>query len=256
MANSHNRSFFGQNTALIIQDASKKEDWLFFRCIKRKKGNIWEKPSQGEGKVIKISLDELVMILKVLTGEKDSWTTYHRYNGTNTQISLNWQEKILWMNIGDYSKMLDEAQIEIMRLLLDHILREKIEYATISQSNTGEFNSNNHKNSNNNKKPNINQFGSKNQAFKESNKKDLSYIEEEIITPKSEQSKEMKTIKDVIKINGILKRSTNKAVLLKFPNDKEAWIPKSTVHNSFDDQAKDSQLFLIDNWVLEKNSIY
>ncbi|MFO7797539.1 MAG: hypothetical protein R6W84_15445, partial [Promethearchaeia archaeon] len=122
MVNSHNRSFFGQNTALIIQSTSKKEDWVFFRCIKRKKGNIWEKPSQGEGKVIKISLEELVMMLKVLKAKMDSWSTYHSYNGTNTQISFNWQENIIWINIGDYSKMLDEAQIEIMKLLLEHLL--------------------------------------------------------------------------------------------------------------------------------------
>ncbi|MBD3213798.1 MAG: hypothetical protein GF311_14410 [Candidatus Lokiarchaeota archaeon] len=255
MVNSHNRSFFGQNTALMIQSTSRKEDWLFFRCIKRKRGNIWEKPSQGEGKVIKVSLDELVMILKVLRKEKDSWTTYHKYNGSNTQISLNWQEKIIWINIGDYSKMLDEAQIEIMRLLLEHILEEKIEYATISELNSNGSNSYQ-------ENPPKTYSSSKKTYSKPAEKQATptnSYIEEEIIAPtppsNSGPSNQLKTIKDVIKINGVLKRSTNKALLLEFPNEKEAWIPKSTIHNAFNDQATNSQLFLIDNWVLEKNSI-
>lgn len=251
MVNSHNRSFFGQNTALIIQSASKKEDWIFFRCLKRKKGNLWEKPSRGEGKVIKVSLEELVMILKVLREKKDSWTTYHKYNGSNTQISFNWQENILWINIGDYSKMLDEAQIEIMRLLLEHILKEKVEFATGSEQSTENFKSSKEKKS----KDNHNSPNQNNQSSKSKMSKEISYIKEEIITPRSKNPEKMKTIKDVIKINGILKRSTNKAILLQFPNQKEAWIPKSTIHNGFEDQVNQSQLFLIDNWVLEKNNI-
>ncbi|MGM0470630.1 MAG: hypothetical protein ACQERB_17760 [Promethearchaeati archaeon] len=251
MVNSHNRSFFGQNTALIIQSTSKKEDWVFFRCIKRKKGNIWEKPSQGEGKVIKISLEELVMMLKVLKAKMDSWSTYHSYNGTNTQISFNWQENIIWINIGDYSKMLDEAQIEIMKLLLEHLLIEKIEFATVSDFNNDDTNQTQKKTYSYTQ--NSSKSLDKNSKIQRS--QNLTHIEQEIIRPEPKKTKKTNHVKDFVKINCILQRATNKAVLLQFPNDKEAWIPRSTIHNIFDDQMKKSQLFLIENWILEKNTL-
>ena len=66
MADTHNHIFFGQNTGLIISSSSKFDPYLYFRCIKKKTDGKWEKPSLGEGKVIKFTLEELILILKVL----------------------------------------------------------------------------------------------------------------------------------------------------------------------------------------------
>ncbi|MEJ2248621.1 MAG: hypothetical protein P8Y97_03045, partial [Candidatus Lokiarchaeota archaeon] len=80
------------------------------------------------------------MMLKVLNKELTSWSTYHSYKESQTQISFNWQnggQERLWINIGEYSKMLAIAQIEVFRRLLDHILNEKIEFSTVSEYQNG-----------------------------------------------------------------------------------------------------------------------
>ncbi|MEJ2251298.1 MAG: hypothetical protein P8Y97_16810, partial [Candidatus Lokiarchaeota archaeon] len=136
MANRHSKSFFGQSTGITLQSSSKKDDYVFLKCIKVKSNGTWEKPSKGEGKTIKISLEELIMILKVFKKELTSWSAYHSYKDTSTQISFNWQkngQEKIWINIGEYSKMLDVAQIELFKLLVKHLIKEKIEYATISE---------------------------------------------------------------------------------------------------------------------------
>jgi uncharacterized protein YqgQ len=104
------------------------------KCIKKKPDGSWEKPSLGEGKTIKCNLDEIVMILDVLNRNRASWSSFHNFKDIKTQISFKWEddakEKLL-IYIGKYSKMLKFAQIEIFRLLLKHILEEKIEFATV-----------------------------------------------------------------------------------------------------------------------------
>ena len=73
------------------------------------------------------------MILQVLNGKTLNWQTIHDYKDNKTSISYGWEDEkaqILWINIGNYSKMLNFAQSEIFRLLLLHILDEKIAYAT------------------------------------------------------------------------------------------------------------------------------
>ncbi len=70
MVNKHSQSFFGQSTGLTLLSSSKTEQIIFIKCIKKKPDGSWEKPSLGEGKTIKCSLDEMVMILEVLRKKK------------------------------------------------------------------------------------------------------------------------------------------------------------------------------------------
>ena len=131
MTDSHNYSFFGKESAIILQSSSKKESYIFLRCIKKKEDGSWEKWSKSEGKVIKFSIEEIIMILRVLQGKQQSWSTYHRFNEKQTQISFNMQNnEQLFISIDKYKKMLSIAQIEILKLLLEHILNEKIEFST------------------------------------------------------------------------------------------------------------------------------
>ena len=62
VTNTHSQSFFGQSTGLTIQSISKEQPFIFFKCIKKKADKSWEKPSKGEGKVIKCNLEEIIMI--------------------------------------------------------------------------------------------------------------------------------------------------------------------------------------------------
>ncbi len=133
MTDSHKYIFFGQNVGLIIHSSSKHNPFLYIQCIKRKIGGDWEKPSKGEGKVIKFSLEELVCIIQVLNHKIEYWNSKHCYNNVETDININWENKEfnrLWINISNYSKLLNYAQVEILKILLKHILYEKIEFST------------------------------------------------------------------------------------------------------------------------------
>lgn len=242
MTDNHSQSFFGQSTGLIIQSSSKNEPYIFLRCIKRKPDSVWEKPSLGEGKTIRCSLDEMIMILRVLKRKIDSWSSYHTYKDKNTPISFSWENKNnnkedkLWINIGNYSKMLGIAQIEMFKLLLKHLIKEKIEFATsstISQkkdADQGEIQSSN------------------DIQFDKIELDEKTIVETTII--KSDGNDDAK-----IEINGSIKAETEKALLLVFKSGSEAWFPKSTIHSQYKPDIGINQTFLANKWIIEKNKI-
>lgn len=238
MANSHSHSFFGQNTGLIVNSSSREESFIFFRCIKRKPDGIWEKPTSGEGKVIKCTLDEIVMILQVLNCDLLTWQSFHTYKDIKTPISFSWEDekaKILWINIANYSKMLNFAQAEILKLLIAHILKEKIKYSTSS---------NKHYNNIENREKDVSQ---KTDFTKSDN------IDNSLISPII--NSKPKILKEVSNIDGIIKSETGKALLINFDAGKEIWIPKSTIRCQYVLDKNLTQKFLIDNWILNRNKI-
>ncbi|MHA1337681.1 MAG: hypothetical protein ACTSPW_18375, partial [Promethearchaeota archaeon] len=106
MVDTHFQSFFGQNTGIIVMSPSKEEPFILIRFIKKKDINTWERPSAGEGKIIKISMEEIVMILEVLNKNLFNWTTYHSFKNNRTKISFSWEnngEERFWITIDNYS---------------------------------------------------------------------------------------------------------------------------------------------------------
>ena len=206
MGDYHNYSFFGQKFAIILQSSSKEQSAIFFQCIKTKTDSSWEKPSLGEGKKTKFSLEEMVMILEVLKEKRVTWSTFHTYKEEKTIIVFKWLEekdkqgdKVLQIKIGNYVKRLNWAQIKIFEKLLTHVLDEKIIFAT-SKSFT---------------KPKIieiNQTSSINSELKE--KKE--YISDDAVS----------------KVSRTVKGETDKALLIEFGSGVEAWIPKSRIHST------------------------
>ena len=234
MVDKHSQSFFGQSTGLTLLSSSKSDSFIFFKCIKKKPDGSWEKPSLGEGKTIKCNLDEIVMILDVLRRNSDSWSSYHNFNDTKTQISFKWEDgskKKLLIYIGNYSKMLNFSQTEIFRLLLMHILEEKIEFATISKMPSGKTVVSN---------PKVNE-----QRNQDNVTRALPVVKESIEHNENEVSQ----------INGVIEGETEKALLIQFSNDKEIWIPKSVIRSNYDSSNDISQNFMIDNWILKKNNV-
>jgi len=57
------------------------------------------------------------------------------------------------------------------------------------------------------------------------------------------------------KLKGVIEIITPKALMIQFANGKEAWIPKSTVHEGHKEEKELNQDFIIDSWVLLKNGI-
>jgi hypothetical protein len=241
MTDAHNYSFFGQKVGLTVQTSSKNEPYLFFRLIKSKGDGSWEKPSSGEGKTIKFSLEEIVCIIRVLKKEIPSWSSFHTYKNIKTQISFRWEEGEsgkLWIHIGAYSKILDYAQLKILEMLLNHILKEKIEFSTTNLSFNKRFSGN--------------QNNIVTQEEFTSEKINLADIDNNEIANRVTIDK-LETSKKTNELKGSIKGETEKALLIQLENKSELWIPKSTIHSRFDNTKNIVQNFLIDSWILKKN---
>ena len=234
MVDSHSKSFFGQNTGIIINSPSKSSPFTFMHCFKKKPTGIWEKPSSKEGKSIKFSLEELVLILRVLNRQTLRWQSHHDYKDATTSISFNWEDndaEVLWINIGKYSKRLTLAQAEILRLLLEHILQEKVINSTSPSKLERSL------------KPNA----SSRPEIKPTKEIDNVNRASDFFEP-FQRSIAPNEITD---IDGSIIGETDKAFLIKF-DETEEWVPKSAIKNQPTDQKNTPQKFLIDNWILKK----
>jgi len=99
--------------------------------VRKKRDGNWEKTSQGEGKTIRLSLEEMVSIKEVYKKCPSSWKSVHKYKEDMTSIefvSRENQSLPYLMKIGTYPKPLTFAQGEIFRMLLEHLITEKIEH--------------------------------------------------------------------------------------------------------------------------------
>lgn len=143
MGEIHNITFFGQSAALFINSQSMSEPQTWFRMIKKNANTgTWQKPSKGEGKAVVFSIVELANILEVLDHNEKEFKTFHSRKDSNvkTSISFNYgdeSQQTLWINIGEYSKMIKGAELIFLRKVLEHIFEEKIVYATHGKREEG-----------------------------------------------------------------------------------------------------------------------
>ncbi|MFX0010876.1 MAG: hypothetical protein ACFE9R_11205 [Candidatus Hermodarchaeota archaeon] len=234
MVDKHSQSFFGQSTGITIQSSSRTDPFIFLKCIQKKSDGNWEKPSLGEGKTIKLNLDEMVMISEVLNRNLDKWSSFHTFNQIKTQITFQWEDQSknkLKIYIDKYSKMLNFAQSEIFRRLLEHLLEEKIVYATTLNSPDDSS-----------KPESIPQSKHESRKIKP---KPMPVVQEFIEYSDKPQSE----------ITGTIEGETDKALLIKFDPDKQIWIPKSRIHSNFKSDNSSDQTFLIESWILKKNNL-
>lgn len=129
MVDAHDYSFFGQNTGLIVRSRKVTDPFIFLTCVRKKQDGSWEKTSQKEGKTIKISLEEMISFLGVFNKDFPSWKGFHRFKGEDTSIEILGRDNSklpYFLKIGSYSKPLSYSQAEIFRLLLKHMINEKI----------------------------------------------------------------------------------------------------------------------------------
>ena len=83
----HQRSFFGQKVGMIFDSGNWDHEYAYITFLRKKESGTWEKPSNGEGKRIKVNLGELIMLSKVLDGSLDRWSTVHSFKEIKTTIS-------------------------------------------------------------------------------------------------------------------------------------------------------------------------
>ena len=237
MVDSHSKSFFGQNTGIIVSSFSSSVPFTFIHCFKKKPNGTWEKPSSKEGKSIKFSLEEIVLILRVLNRQTLNWQTQHNYNDKTTSISFNWEDdeaEVLWINIGKYSKRLNLAQTEILKLLLSHFLQEKIIHSTLPKKIARNIKT---KNPLTLEVKETKEIGGNMDEYYEANL--------------SEPLNRGVILNEISDIEGSIVGETDKAFLIKFDKIEE-WIPKSAIKNRSITQKNISQKFKIDNWILIK----
>jgi len=177
------------------------------------------------------------MILKILSQKSDSWTTVHTFKEEKTAISFKWDKEkniTLWVNIGSYNKKLNTAKVEILRLLLKHIVKEKIEFATVPK-NLKTF-----EKTNNNKQIPV----KPEEFFEEEKNNDL------IIVEQVDAEKETSNVK------AIITGETQKALLLQYDDRiEEVWTPKSIIHSKYESTKGVTQSFSIESWFLKKYNI-
>ena len=210
MPNIHLKRFQGQNIDLIVESKSKFDNFIFFHFTNK---NV----KQSKNLVIKYFLEEIAMILCILRKELFIWKSYR---DEDLEVTFVWEEndtQKLWIHAGNYSKTLNIGQIEVLRLLIMHLLDEKVKFST-----------------------------SKNIINTEN------YVK---ITPNGDIHSEFKLNEMINKIEGKVINQTDKAVLINFEDKTEVWIPKSTIHSPYNITISSSQLFMIENWVLKKNNL-
>lgn len=237
MADFHTKTFYGQKSSLMVTSPARMVPYIFLSCINRKDDGTWEKTSKGEGKTVKLSIEEIICILEVLHRRSANWRGYHVFRERKTEIYVGWEDEsrqVLRIKIGDYKKKIRFPNLNFLTLLLEHVLNEKIEFAT---SGT---------------------FESKEKEDVVDGEAEYSVFAEHITARDGlhiVETTEYGASIDRVDIKARIKVESPKALLITLESDEEFWIPKSTVHNEYDVRNKDLQKFTVDKWIIEKHKI-
>jgi len=237
MADKHNKSFFGHNTGIIIESPKKSVPYIFLTCIKRKDDGTWEKTSKGEGKTVKLSIEEIICILEVIKGNHAKWRGYHVFKDYRTEILVSWEDETkqtIVLKVSDYEKKMSFPNLNFFKLLLDHLLLEKIEFAT-----TGEL-------------------GIKAKE-KKAQEQDYSLFSEQVTAKDGlhvVETTEYDVTIDFMNITAKIMVESPKALLISLDTGHEFWVPKSTIHSEYNPKDKQNfQKLSLDRWIIEKNLV-
>ncbi|MDX1798718.1 MAG: hypothetical protein R3255_08720 [Candidatus Lokiarchaeia archaeon] len=218
---------------------SKQVPYIFLSFINRKEDGSWEKSTEGEGKTVRLSIEEIICILEVLHRRSANWRGYHIFKERKTEIYVGWEDEsrqVLQVKVGEYKKKLRFPNINFLTLMLSHILSEKIEYAT-----SGTFEAKTIE------KKTVDEEGEYGVFSEHITARDGLHIVE---------TTEFSASRDTIEIEATIKVESPKALLITLDSGEEFWIPKSTIHSEYDVTEKTTtQKFIVDKWVIEKHVI-
>jgi len=81
-------------------------------------------------------------MLFVLSQKKREWSIIHTFNNETAKISIKEHEtdQAFWINIGNYNRLMKFPQSELLKRLFEHMLQEKIEFATTTLPNSSMIN--------------------------------------------------------------------------------------------------------------------
>ena len=239
MADFHIKTFYGQKKSVRVTSPSKQVPYIFLSCINRKNDGSWEKPSEGEGKTVRLSIEEIICILEVLYRRSANWRGYHVFKDRKTEIYVGWEDEsrqVLRVKIGEYIKKLRFPNLNFLTLLLDHILNEKIEFATSGTFETKTM-----------EKVEIDEEAEFGLFSEHITARDGLHIVE---------TTEFSVSRSTVEINAKIKVESPKAILITLNSGEEFWIPKSTIHSEYDVSDKNKlQKLIVDKWIIEKHKI-
>ena len=238
MADYHTKTFYGQKSSIALTSPSKSTPYVLLSSINRKEDGKWERTSEGEGKTVKITIEEIICILEVLNRNSANWRGYHVFKERKTEIYVGWEKEshqVIQIKIGEYVKKLRFPNLNFFTLMLEHILNEKIEFATSGttekKSKDGEIHGES-------------EYG----VFSEHNRRACR------IRPAA--TTEFGVSKETIEIKAKNKVESPKALLITLESDKEFWIPKSKIHGEYDAKnRKKLQSLIVDKWIMDKQRI-
>ncbi|GAG64673.1 unnamed protein product, partial [marine sediment metagenome] len=187
---------------------------------------------------VKITIEEIICILEVLHRKSANWRGYHVFKERKTEIYVGWEKEsreVIQIKIGDYVKKLRFPNLNFFTLMLEHILSEKIEFATsgITEKTIA-----------NGQSEGEGEYG----VFSENiiARNGLQVVE----------TTEFGASKETIKIGAKIKVESPKALLITTDSGEEFWIPKSTIHSDYDvENKKKFQKLIVDKWIIEKQGI-
>ena len=109
------------------------------KYLKKDPTRIVDLPKTGIKLPDVLSIEEIICIDEVLNKRSANWRGFHVFKEYKTEIYVGWEDEsrsIIVFRVGDYQKKLRYPNTKFLALLLDHILEEKIEFATSSTYKT------------------------------------------------------------------------------------------------------------------------
>ncbi|MHA1855068.1 MAG: hypothetical protein ACTSYY_03410 [Promethearchaeota archaeon] len=241
--NHHNYSFFGQKTGMLLDSAEINQPCLFLRFLKKKQDGSWEKPTQGEGKNIKLNLLEMIAILRIFRTQNSKWSTVHKFGEETTSITVENKNNIISFMISGYAKQFKFPESELFIDLVEHIYREKIINATVS-------NSNGYSKVPNNKESKIQKLA--NAPIPEYPEElDEKTIEKKLEIDPEQWYNSLKANDEFRLIPGSINEERAKAINFHINNLTNIWVPNSCIDNS--STAKEG--IWIKDWFLRKKMV-
>ena len=238
MADYHTKTFYGQTSSIILTSPSKSTPYVFLSCITRKEDGTWERTSEGEGKTVKNTIEEIICVLEVLHRNSSNWRGFHVFKERKTEIYVGWEKEshqVIKIKIGEYEKKLRFPNINFFTLMLEHILTEKIEFATSGATEK------------------------KTKDRDVNGESEYSVFSEHILARNGLQvveTTEFGISKEIIEIKAKIKVESPKALLITLESDVEFWIPKSTIHSEYDAKNKEKlQSLVVAKWIIDKQGI-
>ncbi|MGQ4876528.1 MAG: hypothetical protein ACP6IY_20885 [Promethearchaeia archaeon] len=240
MTEKHVETFYGQKSGIRLESPSISSPYILVSCINKKENGEWEDISQNEGRTVKLMIEEMICFLEVLYKKSAMWRGYHVFKDYTSLIQIGWEDEsrdTLIMKLGEnYEKKIKFPNTKFLILLLEHILNEKIEFATSPKKEKGEI------------------------QKRLKTEKEYGIFSEHITSKDGLQVVET-TIYDLslgnVTVKAKIRVESPKALLIELESGEELWIPKSAIHSNYDNKSKKKvfQDFVVNQWVIDKNKI-